>query len=648
VIDSAKKVLGIHSPSKVFREEVGVMIGKGLANGIKDSTKDAKNASSEMGKGVYEAAKDWIDERKYYNKLSLEEELYVWEEVQKQYEQGSTNSINADKEIYRVKKEIRQEEYNDSIKWIDERKYYNELSLQEELAAWERVQKRYEEGSEERIKADKEVYRVKNELTKADYQNSVDWIDGRKYYNELSLQEELEAWERVQKRYAEGTDERIKADKEVYRVKNELTKADYQNSIDWIDERKYYNELSLGQELAAWQRVQKRYDEGTEERKKADREVYRVKKEITEKMKSLEDDYYEKTKSVNEKLKADIEKLNTEYDNAVKSRADSLYNAYGLFDKVGEEEAVSGDELFSNLQDQLVAFTNWRENIKSLASKGVGDDFIKELESMGPKSAVQIKALNSLSSDKLDDYVTLWKAKHNLAKTQAVGELEDLRVETQVKIGEITTQSQTELDKLRTTWYSEMDKINYSTTAQLATLNQTWNQNTTEIKTQGISNFMELASSIASIDWVGVGIKIVKGITDGANTQTSALANTIMSATSKAIEAAKELLGDNSALSPTITPVLDLSNIKTGGSEILSFLSGNPVISTISKGISLAGMVANNIAQQAQSTGETTVEKSEPTQINNTYNVTANVREESDIKKVARQIYNLQVTGDRG
>jgi hypothetical protein len=59
-------------------------------------------------------------------------------------------------------------------------------------------------------------------------------------------------------------------------------------------------------------------------------------------------------------------------------------------------------------------------------------------------------------------------------------------------------------------------------------------------------------------------------------------------------------------------------------------------------------MVANNIAQQAQSTGETTVEKSEPTQINNTYNVTANVREESDIKKVARQIYNLQVTGDRG
>ena len=94
------------------------------------------------------------------------------------------------------------------------------------------------------------------------------------------MYEELDAWERVQSRYLEGTEERKKADREVYRVKKEIAQAEFNASVEWIDERKYYNELSLYEELDAWERVQSRYLEGTEERKKADREVYRVKKEI--------------------------------------------------------------------------------------------------------------------------------------------------------------------------------------------------------------------------------------------------------------------------------------------------------------------------------------------------------------------------------
>lgn len=48
--------------------------------------------------------------------------------------------------------------------WLEEKKYYSEISLKEELAGWEALQKMYAEGSEERIKIDREVYRVQNEL----------------------------------------------------------------------------------------------------------------------------------------------------------------------------------------------------------------------------------------------------------------------------------------------------------------------------------------------------------------------------------------------------------------------------------------------------------------------------------------------------
>ncbi|EGL20078.1 MULTISPECIES: phage tail tape measure protein [unclassified Paenibacillus] len=56
------------------------------------------------------------------------------------------------------------EQFDISKNWIDQEKYYKRLSLDDELAAWERVQARYDQGTEERLNADKEVYRVRQEL----------------------------------------------------------------------------------------------------------------------------------------------------------------------------------------------------------------------------------------------------------------------------------------------------------------------------------------------------------------------------------------------------------------------------------------------------------------------------------------------------
>ena len=72
--------------------------------------------------------------------------------------------------------------------WINEKQYYGELSLMDELAGWENLQKKYRAGSEERMKIDREVYRVQNELVSATYQASLDWIEEEKYYKRLSTE----------------------------------------------------------------------------------------------------------------------------------------------------------------------------------------------------------------------------------------------------------------------------------------------------------------------------------------------------------------------------------------------------------------------------------------------------------------------------
>ena len=51
--DAAENLLGIASPSKVFRYEIGQMIPKGLALGIDDAAVDAINSAEELSKKVF-------------------------------------------------------------------------------------------------------------------------------------------------------------------------------------------------------------------------------------------------------------------------------------------------------------------------------------------------------------------------------------------------------------------------------------------------------------------------------------------------------------------------------------------------------------------------------------------------------------------
>lgn len=653
IIDGAKSFLGIASPSKVFRDEVGVMIGKGLAKGIQNSSKEAADASSEMAKGVFDSAKEWIDERKYYNNLSLGEELYVWQEVQKKYKAGSEGYKNADKE----------------------------------------------------------VYRVRNELVKESYSKSIAWMDKQKYYNKLTLDEELAAWERVQKKYLKGTEERINADKEVYRVKNELLKEGYNHSVEWIDDEKYYNKLSLGEELAAWERIQTRYAKGTEERKKADREVYRLKNELVAKQTQLDEEYYSKTAAINEKLKTDIKTVTDTYERAVEARAKALSDSYGLFDEVAkQEDAVSGDKLLDNLQDQVDAFEDWQKQLHILSKKGMDEELLKELTEMGPKSLEQIQALNTLSSAELTQYVLLWREKHEQARKQSVEELEGMRIDTETKIKELNTQASKDLDTYKTTWLTKTAELTKGVKTEFTDLNTDVTTSMSTLNTLTQKAFGAIVTGIkktlTTVDWAAVGTNIVQGITAGIKSNSAKLAMEAATMAKQALQAAKKALGIHSPskefenvgmysvkglawglkkfaglavteakdvgsrainslsavmsniaeivsgeldMVPTIRPVLDLSNIKMGSKDLSSLFKNEHIIATNVRANALAEAVSNRRTEQTNPSDVGSKTSKEDGSIANIFNIeNMPVREEADIRKIARQLYQLQIAGSRG
>lgn len=697
MIESARSVLRIFSPSRIFRF-FGNMVGVGLEKGVEESSGGAEEAAKKMTEAVV----------------------------------GETSSV-VEKSNTAAKTAFQK-----SLEWIEERKYYNKLSLQEELEAWENIQAKYIAGSEERKRADREVYRLRNELIKEEWNNSRKWIDDRKYYQELSLQEELAAWERVHARYLEGSEERKTADRELFRVRMAMEREAYQNSIGWIEERKFYNDLALNAELAAWKRVSDaqvslgRVD--SDEWKKAQREIYtitnrleKVNTDYNESVTSLneqtnkqriemEKEYYDKTKSINDKLKNDIKSVTDAYESAVKTRAASLYSTYGMFEKVEVKEAVDGIDLVTNLKDQVIEFDAWKRSIQELAEKGVDEGLISELEKMGPKSIEQIKALNRLNKPMLDKYVHLWQTKHEETRKQSVRELEHLRLESISQVASLNAEATKELDEYRQNWSTRMSALVTDTIKQAKKLEKDWLEIIGET-TSGTEKDFErmvgrLEHHLTKPDWSALGKDVIDGISAGVKSGAMQLARETVRAAMGALHATEEALGIKSpskefmkvgkysiegivlgltkfagrvynagtdvgetakealrtALSnvaeivsgdmdmvPTIRPVLDLSNVYDANRE-MSSIFGDRLFTADGRSLDLTRSIGSAKTEQASllgllpklmdALGKT---EKEPKTVTNEFNIDkVQVREEADVKKVARQLYQLQVAGNRG
>ena len=515
-LNAAKKALDSHSPSREFIY-LGENIGEGLAIGVDNSIVPAAQATSDMIGEVIAVSNKGID---------------AWKD------------------------------------WVDEKTYYDELSLKDQLAGWENLQKRYKAGSEERKQIDREVYQLQNELVASTYQASLDWIEEEKYYNRLSTEEELAAYERMQSRYMEGSEERKKIDREVYTLRNQLVDESYQNSMDWIEKEKNYGRMSLADELAAYKRVQSRYAAGSKEREEMDLKVYQLEQEIYEAQKQyiadvqsvqesanqkriqLEQEYADKVRSVNEQLERDIQSLNDQYQNAVESRTNSLYQSYGLFDEVTKKEAVSSDTLMKNLEGQVQEFGEWQDILGQLSARGVDADLISELQEMGPSAIEEIRALNSMSDDELEKYVSLWSVKHAQAREQATSELEGLRVETQEQIAQLRADAEAELEEYRITWQEELSQLEEDTADQLASLRQEFAENVGLIKKDTEAEMREMTEAATKIlkeaGWTETGQQIPAGLAEGVSLSKSAFLDELTSMALAGVEAVKSTLKINS------------------------------------------------------------------------------------------------------
>ncbi len=333
---------------------------------------------------------------------------------------------------------------------FEEREFYGTITINEELKMLEVLHAKYKEDSEQRKLIDREIY----SRLKTIYEAQIAYIDG------------------VKKAEADAVKEKAKL------------KADYDKNVaDLLEDAdkkgaeimKKHTDDAFDAQVAADKKLEK-------ENESYNKDVTSIFERSEVDRQRLREQYATDQKSINEKLLSDIDAQNKAYESAVKSRADSIFNSYGLFAAVEPDTKITGAQLLKNLQGQSTALAEWKQSLADLAGRGVGDAMIQDLQAMGPTSKDQIKALLTLTDTQLTEYVGLFESKYSFARTKAEEELVGLKDSTALAIQGLNAQTAIDLSTLEAEFTTSMATIDSNMAIDMGTIRTTHEEVLAEIK----------------------------------------------------------------------------------------------------------------------------------------------------------------------
>ena len=385
VINKAKDLLGIASPSKLFAQ-IGRWISEGWAIGIKSTGNKVEDAVSDIALNAKDIAEHYAQEEvKLQNSLKTE-----IAQIQKR----SAEDVAKIQQAAYAKKRKTSEEENIKIRRIQEDA---DIKIKELKA-----------------KTTKEIFDLDSKMYKDILAETQQYISDKKSLDQLSLIDEAQIWQQTMLLFAEGTNERIKAQQE--------------------------------------------YKKATEA----------VNKEIT----AINTDFQNQVNKINEDLIKQEETLTKAYSDAVDKRAQSLVSFKGLFDAFKAEIDVTGEELLTNLGSQVAGFKTWQQEVEKLSEKAIDKGLLEELRQMGPNALPQLLALNQLTDQQLTQYSNLYQEKSALARKQAETELIGMKNDTDKQISELRKAANKELDALKKEWTTKIKDLTRTTSSELSSLKQ--------------------------------------------------------------------------------------------------------------------------------------------------------------------------------
>lgn len=470
-VNAAKKALGIHSPSRVMRDQVGYWVSEGLAKGI-TANKNAEKAAKQKAQAIVKTYKDKLKELDTkYGAGMIDTKAYTASLQKLKSAYGTVNgaSTTIDAKIAKAntkaalaRQKKRQDEQAKLAKSFNNKMtlYTNQynagiLSDTQYIKKLENMKKTYSKVTNAVSKIDATVAKTR----KSSYQSELKELDNKLKANKISSDEYIKQLEKTKKTYASVEGAKSSIDVKIADQKKKNLAQQFKDDKAYYTSKSKDANTSMQEEVNILTTLAKKYKKNSDERLYFENLAKEQKQKITAEKLKVDEDYIEKAKKLDEEYLAKYQELTAKYTKAVDDRTTAITNFAGIFDEVKLSEDVSGEQLLANLQQQNNVLVDWMGNLGKLTERGLDEGLIAELQQMGPKSAAEIAALTTLSDEQLTQYTELWKNKSNLARTQAISELEGMRIDTANQIVELQKETATKLESYKTEWVTSMTKV---------------------------------------------------------------------------------------------------------------------------------------------------------------------------------------------
>lgn len=460
-LQAAKNTAGVASPAKKWRAELGVMLGKGTALGIKQSAKEtAKAAEYIMGKTLA-AAQTYASKHK--NQISSISDMWLrigaYESSNnfgiKNYttktKNGKTTRTKKDTETYYG------EILSAAKKYIDDVEALYTVSDADELKYWERVLKRLKKGTSAWYDAKKTIKSLKADIADAKADKTVEdaeeYLEGQRRANNMSIRNEIDYWNKILTQLKKGSSQYKQVAEKIADLKSQIGTMAAANNL--LDVYQTYYDMSEKALMEYWDKVRKQYKAGAADRIAADKKYLDAAKAYNDKLEQIENDHLEATRDANQA-----------YEDAIKDRTKAIMDAYDLFDAF-ESNSATGKELLFNIEAQAAGYEEWSDSIRDLERRGIfSDELMQALTEKGPQDIAAIKALLMLTDEELRKYQAAYDRKETAAAEQAEKDSKKAREDRDKAIAEANEARATELAKLNASISSELTSL----VSQLKTL----------------------------------------------------------------------------------------------------------------------------------------------------------------------------------
>lgn len=460
-----KGALGIHSPSRWMRDEIGKNIDAGLAKGI-TAEKKAEQAAAKKAKAVKDQfTKDLKNVQLKFNAGKIDTKEYIGQlnKLKTEYKNYSDGIKKIDVEINKANKKQTatiKSDYSARLKELKNNYNADLISNKEYISALQKMKADYGKkvkGSESELNA--KIKELRDSAAADNLKRYEKQINEEDKYNNASLNKQIAFWKKRLSKFKENSEEYLSVQDKIKELTFAKEAERLQKYEATFNEEVKYNDMSLANQIAYWQKRITKFKTGSDEEIAIQDKLKDLRYQSEQGALTATQTYLDNVLALDAEYVKEVQALTDEYTKTVDDRAKAIVDFAGIFEEIDLGEAIAGSQLIANLQSQTDLIEDWMTDLAALTEKGLDAGLLAELQALGPKSAKEIKALTTLSDKELKQYTDLWKKKSELAKTQALKETESLKKDTEKKIDDLNNKTKAQLDTYKNEWQTSMKAV---------------------------------------------------------------------------------------------------------------------------------------------------------------------------------------------